>query len=89
MALTTIAFCHNCKWRSSANPIQRDVAGAPCPKCGGGVSALHCDPAYTGTDQFGRPYVEANAIAAHLTEAGVSIVAPTAVIPLPQHAKTP
>lgn len=83
MALTTIAFCHHCKWRSSQNPIQRDVAGTPCPTCGCGISALHCDPAYVGTDQFGRKYVEAQAINEHLAHAGVSTAAPVGV-PLPQ-----
>lgn len=84
MALSTIAFCDHCKWRSSVNASQYNAAGAPCPTCGHGVSALHCDPTYTGTDPFGRPYVEATEIAAHLTRHGVSTVAPVGVA-LPQH----
>ena len=84
MALTTIAFCHHCKWRSSAHPIDYHIAGAPCPTCSSGVSALHCDPAYTGTDQFGRPYIEADAIKGHLTHHGISTVNPVGVA-LPQY----
>ena len=84
MALSTIAFCRNCKWRSSDHPIQRGVAGAPCPKCGHGVSALHCDPDYSGTDGFGRPYVEADAMKAHLEEAGISPTSPNNIA-LPRH----
>lgn len=87
MALTTVVFCDTCKWRSSENPIKRDAAGAPCPKCGCGVSALHFDPTYTGVDLFGRPYVEATAADAHLALHGVSHVKP-ANVALPEHAHT-
>jgi hypothetical protein len=79
MALTTIAFCRQCKWRSSANPHKPDAAGADCPGCGSGVSALHCDPEYVGTDHIGRPYVEADAINEHLAEAGVPIIEPVGI----------
>jgi len=88
MALTTIAFCHHCKWRSSESPIQIDAAGAPCPTCGTGISALHCDPSYTGTDPFGRHYVEAQAIQDHLARAGVTTVNPVGVA-IPKHPNTP
>ena len=82
MALTTIAFCHNCKWRSSPQPMQKGIAGLPCPHCGSGVSDIHCDPAFVGTDHFGRPYIEADAIVAHLNQNGISTSDPVNV-PLP------
>lgn len=83
MAVSTIAFCHGCKWRSSAQPfVPGYAAGAPCPVCGRAVSTLHCDPAFTGTDPFGQPYVEADAIASHLTQNGISTSDPVNV-PLP------
>jgi len=88
MALTTIAFCHHCKWRSSESPIDYNVAGAPCPTCGCGISALHCDPTYVGTDSFGRHYVEAQEIHAHLQSAGVTTVNPAGVT-IPKHPNTP
>ena len=83
MALTTIAFCRQCKWRSSTTPGSVHAAGAACPTCGTGISTLHYDPTYTGTDPFGRPYSEMAAAAAHLVEAGISTVAPAAVVPIP------
>jgi hypothetical protein len=83
MAARTIAFCRNCKWRSSAQPVDLHCAGAPCPTCGCGISALHFDPAYTGTDDLGRPYNEMAVAAAHLFEAGVPTAAPGSPTPIP------
>ena len=84
MALTTIAFCHSCKWRSSALPIQPKCAGAPCPTCGAGVSALHYDPTFTGTID-GQPYNEMAAAAAHLAQHGISTVGPATAVAIPPH----
>ena len=83
MALTTIAFCRQCKWRSSTTPGSVHAAGAACPTCGTGISTLHYDPAYTGTNPIGQPYSEMAAAAAHLVEAGISTVGPAAVVPIP------
>ena len=83
MAITTIAFCRQCKWRSSVTPGQVQAAGAACPTCGTGISTLHYDPAYTGTNPIGQPYSEMAAAAAHLAEAGISTVGPSAVVPIP------
>jgi hypothetical protein len=88
MASITIAFCRACKWRSSCQPLTLHCAGAPCPACGTGISALHYDPTYTDT-RNGRPYTEMAAAAQHLHEAGIATAGPTTTIPIPAHPATP
>jgi hypothetical protein len=82
MTASTIAFCRSCKWRSSTQPVNYQVAGAKCPSCGSMVSAVHFDPTYSAVDQFGRDYVEMSAMQAVLAEAGITTTEPTNV-PLP------
>jgi hypothetical protein len=85
MAVTTLAFCRQCKWRSSVTPGRVQAAGAACPTCSTGISTLHYDPTYTGTDPLGRPYSETAVAAAYLAEAGISTVAPATAVAIPPH----
>ena len=83
MAISTVAFCRQCKWRSSVVPGHTSCAGNACPNCGTGVSCQSFDPTYVGTDILGKPYNEQATANAHLTSAGVSTTPPVALVPLP------
>lgn len=84
MALMTIGYCLNCKWRSSPAPLAATVANAPCPTCKAGILALHYDPTDTA------PHLPVVGIYAALTaaqlilaQAGVPTADPEVAVPLP------